>query len=207
MEINAREATSTQLYHALISIIRPRPIAWISTLSPDGVPNLAPFSFFTGITSDPPTVVFCGGHKADGQPKDTIRNAIATGEFVINVAPHALKEAMVGSSAEFPYQTDEFTVVGIEPVASKTVAPPGVVGSPARLECRLHQVVEIKNDAGKVTSHMVIGRVEYIEIADEVLDARGRIDPVKLDTIGRLGGAYYSRTRDVFTIRRPELKE
>lgn len=202
MQIDARTAKPTALYHALISIITPRPIAWISTLSPDGVPNIAPFSFFTGITSDPPTVVFCGGHKADGQPKDSIRNAMATGEFVVNVVPHALAQQMVASSAELPYETDEFEVAGLQMLASTTVAAPGVAGSPARLECTVHQVVEIKNDAGTVTSRMVIGRVEHIEIADEVLDERGRIDPRKLDPIGRLGGAYYSRTQDVFQIER-----
>ncbi len=204
MRFDPQTAASRDVYFTMIRLIVPRPIAWISTLSSEGVPNLAPFSFFTGVTSRPPTLAVCVGNKRGGVPKDTARNAIDTGELVVNIVPTSLAEPMVLTSGDYSPETDEIALAGLETLASERVAPPRVAGTPAQLECTLHQVVEIKDERDRVTNRMLIARIELVHVADEVIDSEGRIDPRRLDPLARLGGDDYASLGALREVARPK---
>lgn len=203
MQIDPADVSPSSLYYTLISTILPRPIAWVGTRSAAGVRNLAPYSFFTGLSANPPTLCFCAANKPHGRPKDSARNAIETGEFVVNVVPFALAEAMVATSGEYPDDADEFALVGLESVPGVRVAAPRVVGAPVSYECTVHQVVPLAADDGRITAHLIIGRIRHVHVDDAVLGDDGRVDPRKLDAIGRMGGAAYCRTTDLFEVARP----
>lgn len=183
-------------------MIAPRPIAWVSTMSGEGVVNLAPFSFFNGITSRPPTIMFVPVTKFDGTPKDTLRNIEETEEFVINLVSADLAEAMNATAAALPYGESEFARFGIESVASERVAPPRVATARVALECKLHQIVRMGDEPG--VANVVFGRILTAHVSDTVLGIDGRIDPRRLDLIGRMGGDDYCTTRDQFTVERPD---
>jgi flavin reductase (DIM6/NTAB) family NADH-FMN oxidoreductase RutF len=199
--INPEELPARDVYRWLISAITPRPIAWVSTVSPEGATNLAPFSFFNGVTSNPPSLLFCPVNDRNGAPKDTLRNVEATGEFVVNVCSFAQAEPMNASGGAFPYGESEFERCGIASAPSLTVKPPRVAAAPVAFECGLHQIVRI--GSGPLGGNIVIGLIRRIHVADAVLGADGFCDPAKLDTIGRMGGDLYTRTRDRFVIERP----
>jgi len=205
MQIDPTTVPPREIYHRMISMIVPRPIAWVSTLSGAGVANVAPFSFFTGVTSHPPTLVFCVGNKRGGIPKDTAANILETEEFVVNVVPYALTEAMVQTSAAYPAEVDEFESASLSTTPSARVAPPRVAGVPISIECRLHQCVPIEVTPGRVTSRMFIGRIELIHLDDDILDATGAIDPDRLDLVSRLGGQSYARIGERFEVPRPTV--
>jgi flavin reductase (DIM6/NTAB) family NADH-FMN oxidoreductase RutF len=205
MQIDPTTVPPREIYFRMISMIVPRPIAWVSTVSAEGVGNLAPFSFFTGVTSLPPTLVFCVGNKRGGVPKDTAANILATGEFVVNVVPYPLTEAMVQTSGSYSADVDEFDVAGLATIASARVTPPRIQGVPISIECRLHQCVPIEAEPGRVTSRMFIGRIELIHLDDDVLDSSGAIDPARLDLVSRLGGQGYARIGERFEVPRPTV--
>jgi len=190
-------------YFKMIECIVPRPIAWVSTQNKDGIKNLAPFSFFTGVTSTPATLLFCCGNKRGGVPKDTVANIIDTGEFVVNIVPHSLCQAMVKTSAPYPADIDEFEAAGVNFCPSKDVGPPRVKGAPIAFECTRYAIQEIKDDAERVTSRIVIGRIQLIHVDDAVLDSEGRVDVRRLDTVSRLGGQAYGQIGDTFEVPRP----
>jgi flavin reductase (DIM6/NTAB) family NADH-FMN oxidoreductase RutF len=190
-----------EVYQLMVQCITPRPIAWVSTLSPGGRANLAPFSFFNGVAGNPPTVLFCPVNRADGSRKDTLINVEASGEFVVNVVPFALAGAMNATSAEVPYEVDEFALAGVATAPARRVRPPRVRDAPACIECVLHQIVTV--GSGALGAHVVIGRIVCIEIADPALTAAGRVDPARLDTVGRMGANQYCRTSDLFELERP----
>lgn len=202
MEINLSTARASSIYQHLIRVIAPRPIAWVSTVSATGVTNLAPFSFFTGVGSRPPSVLFCPANRRDGGPKDTLKNILATREFVINVVPYRLADAMNLSSAELPSEESEFELTGLQISESAVVKAPGVSSSPIRMECRLLQHLAL--DDGPGGANIVLGEIVHMHLADNVLDSTGYADPVLLDLIGRLGGAAYCRTTEQFELPRPQ---
>lgn len=202
MRIDSATASARDLYLTLISTLVPRPIAWVATRSAAGVPNLAPFSFFMGVVADPPTLAFSVGRKDDGTPKDTARNILISKDFVVNVVPFALAPAMVQTSAELPYEVDEAVFAGLTLAPAGAVQADRVVGSPVQLECTLFQHVPISSGA-TITADLFIGRIQAIAVDDAVLDARGRVDPSKLDAVGRMGGALYCRTQTLFEVARP----
>ena len=191
-----------EFYKHMISFITPRPIAWVSTVSPEGAMNLAPFSFFNGVCAHPPTVLFCPANDREGREKDTLRNAESTGEFVVNIVNFALAEKMSATSAVLPYGESEFARFGIEATASVKVKPPRVAAAPVSLECMLHQIVRVGE--GPLAGNIVIGRIVLAHIEESVCTPEGPCDPAKLDTIGRMGGDLYSRTTDRFTVVRPK---
>ncbi len=191
-------------YAWMTSLITPRPIAWVSTVSADGKTNLAPFSFFSGVTSNPPTLMFVPVNTRDGNKKDTVRNIEAVPEFVVNVVPHALAEPMNDTAALLPHGESEFSAFGIEATASQHIRPPRVTKAPAAFECRLHQIVNVGE--GPLAAHIVIGRILCAHISDDVLDERGRVDVTKLDAVGRMEGEYFTTTRDRFSFKRPDRK-
>ena len=175
----------------LIGSIVPRPIAFVSTLAPDGTPNLAPFSFFTAISSDPPAICFAPGHRAcDDARKDTFNNIQATGEFVVNVVTESILVQANATATEFPPEIDEFRESGLTPAPSRVVKPPRVLESPINMECRLHQIVTLGPDrAGG--AFLVIGIIVMFHVAD-ALYADGRIDIEKLQPVARLGGIEFT---------------
>jgi flavin reductase (DIM6/NTAB) family NADH-FMN oxidoreductase RutF len=201
MRIDVSRADPDEVYRTLIGVVTPRPIAWVTTLDAQGRVNLAPFSFFNVFGSRPPVVVFSPALRGDGTKKDTLRNVEATGEFVLNAAVADLAEQVNLSSAELPPGQSEAELAGLTLVPSLRVRPPRVAAAPAHLECVLRQVIPIGEGPG--SANLVIGDVVLIDVADAVLDERGRVDPHKLGTIGRLGGDYYCRTADLFRMRRP----
>jgi flavin reductase (DIM6/NTAB) family NADH-FMN oxidoreductase RutF len=185
-------------YRVMIGLITPRPIGWVSTMSPNGVSNLAPFSFFNGVGAQPPTVMFSAVNRRDGSKKDTLLNVEANGEFVLNIASYELRDAVNSSGDDLPYEQSEFERCGLTAVPSARVRPPRVKEAKAHLECVVHQIVVVGD--GPLAASVVIGRVVLMQVDDAVLDEKGRVDPVKLDTIGRMGGDGYARTTDLFVM-------
>ena len=203
MIVDPAEAHPVQLYRLLIGSIVPRPIGWISTVSPLGVPNLAPFSYFNGVGVNPPSLCFSPLNRQDGSKKHTVLNLESTPQFVQNVVPAALANAMNLSSADYGYEESEFEKAGLTPIPSEKVKPPGVRESPVRFECEVHDVVRVGE--GAYAANLVIGRIVLIHIDEAVLDSEGLVDARKLDLIGRMGGDLYARTTDLFEITRPKL--
>ncbi len=186
------------------SCIVPRPIGWISTLSAKNVVNLAPYSFFNGVASDPPMVMFSSNGPALRPMKDTLANCADTGEFVFNMATWDLREAMNGTSAPINPDADEFELAGLEQTTSVLVKPPRVKASPVHMECVVHQIVELPSTDPKARNAMVLGRVVGIHIEDRVL-TDGLVDMAKARPIARLGYMDYTRVDLVFGMHRPSI--
>lgn len=189
-------------YKLMIGSIVPRPIAWVSTASKEGVLNLAPFSFFTAVCPDPMTICFSPMRRGtDGAKKDTLVNIEETGEFVVNVVSTGLALQMNQTSAEFPPDVDEFAAAGLTPVPSVAVAPPRVGESLVAYECELLQVIHV-GEARAGAGALVLGTVRRLHVADQLLD-EGRIRLDVLQPIGRMAGNDYVRCTDLFTLQRP----
>jgi flavin reductase (DIM6/NTAB) family NADH-FMN oxidoreductase RutF len=203
MEITPDSITQPERYKLLIGAIVPRPIAFVSTTSPDGQHhNLAPFSFFNGVGSNPMTLLFCPANRPDGSEKDTLRNCKpveegGTGEFVVNVASHPYAKKVAAASEILPYGESEFELTGLTMTPSAVVKPPRVKESSVAFECRTVQVIRT-NPGAPAGGNIVIGRVVHVFVRDDVINERFHIDPSKLDAIGRMGGLSYTRTRDRF---------
>ncbi|MBI3590966.1 MAG: flavin reductase family protein [Candidatus Melainabacteria bacterium] len=204
ISINTKEIPFQDRYKLLIGSIVPRPIGFISTISKDGIYNLAPFSFFNGVCSEPMTVLFCPVIRgSDGQEKDTLKNIKAIKEFVVNIVSEEFAEKMNQCSAEYPPDVDEFKESGLTPEKSKVVKPPLVKEAKVNMECKLIQLVEIGNKPGGGT--VVIGEVVYFHAREDVYQD-GKIILSKLKPIGRLGGTEYCRVTDNFSLPRPQIK-
>lgn len=186
------------------SVVAPRPIGWISTVDADGTPNLAPFSYFNGISATPPMVMFACNAPDDRHEKDTIANVRATGEFVVNLATWTLREEMNRSSETVPHGVDEFMLAGIEKLASRVVRPPQVAASPVSMECKLLRICDFEPEhPGERRSSVAFGRVVSIRVADDYMDASGRFDVLKAAPIARLHGFNYLAARELFELTRP----
>jgi flavin reductase (DIM6/NTAB) family NADH-FMN oxidoreductase RutF len=189
------------MYKLMIGAIVPRPIAFVSTQDEHGVRNLAPFSYFTGCSTNPPVVCFCSAVRSGPEPqKDTLRNIRATGEFVVNIVTEEIAEQMNATSAEVGPEVDEFELSGLTPLAGERVAAPRVAESPIQMECRLRQVIEVSPLPGG--GNLILGQVVLFHIREDLLED-GKIDPEKLRAIGRMGGPSYTRTRNRFEMQRP----
>jgi flavin reductase (DIM6/NTAB) family NADH-FMN oxidoreductase RutF len=202
MHIDVSQAPFLDVYQTLVSVVTPRPIAWVTTIDRDNRVNLAPFSFFNAFGGNPPVVVFSPTLRRDGSKKDTLLNVEATGEFVVNAAVAPLANEVNASSKELPHGDSEVDHVGLHVVPSVKVKPPRLAESPVNLECKLIQVVPLGQ--GPIAGNLVIGEVLMIHVADRVLDEAGKVDPRKLQTIARLGGDFYCHTSDLFTMHRPK---
>jgi flavin reductase (DIM6/NTAB) family NADH-FMN oxidoreductase RutF len=181
------------------SICVPRPIAWISSLSIDGVPNLAPFSQFTNLSFDPPCIVVSARFNTD-----TARNVNATSEFVVNMATYEMKDAVNATSAVLPAEADEAALAGLEMLPSKIVKPQRVAASPVQMECRLFQSVVIPGRLPDNPNNLIIGRVVGVHIRDEVLTPDGRIDITRIRPLARMGYLDYTSVENVFTMPPPD---
>lgn len=182
-------------YQLMTSLVIPRPIAWVSSLSAEGVRNLAPHSYFNAISSDPLIV-----HFTSTGVKDSLTNVRATKEFVVNIVSLELVEKMNLTSADFPPGVDEFRWAGLEGAASQMVAPERVADAKAAFECRLADVVS------KGNGHMVFGEVVSIYVDDSIL-VDGRVKAELLKPVARLGGAQYSAVTEVFELARPKWSD
>jgi len=201
--IDPREAGFQNVYKLLIGAVVPRPIAFVSTVSREGIPNLAPFSFFTAVSANPPVVCFCPVRRPGSNPyKDTLSNISATREFVVNIVSEEFAEQMNATSAEFPPEVDEFEASGLTPVPSDLVRPPRVAESHVQMECKLYLTIEFGELPG--SGNLVLGEVVRFHVDDQYFDDF-RIDPDKLRPIGRMGGATYTRTTDRFDMARPKV--
>lgn len=202
MTVDPRETNYLDIYKLLIGSIVPRPIAFVSTLSREGIRNLAPFSFFTGVSANPPMVAFCPTRRTGPHPtKDTYDNIAATREFVVNIVSEEFAEKMNITSAECPPEVDEFEASGLTPIPSELVKPPRVRESHVQMECKLYLTVDISGMPGG--GALVLGEVVRFHVDDDYVD-NFKIDPAKLRAIGRMGGATYTRTTDRFEMIRPK---
>jgi flavin reductase (DIM6/NTAB) family NADH-FMN oxidoreductase RutF len=203
MGIDISKLPAQEAYKILLGAVAPRPIAWVSTISAAGVTNLAPFSFFNGICSNPPAVLFCPSNPVDREIKDTLRNVRETRQFVVNVVTESNVEKANLTSATYPFGVSEFEEVGLTPLESVVVRPPRVAESPIHLECELMQIVEVGQPAPG-SGNVVIGRVVYAHVADEAWNGeRHHIDIRKIKQVSRLAGNNYAPVREVFSLKRP----
>ena len=198
MLIDPHTLSPPDRYRLLIGCILPRPIAWMSTLSPEGIRNLAPFSFFGGVTAHPLTVMVSISRRQN-QPKDSARNLLASGEAVIHIPPRPMAEAMVKTSADVVPEVDEFELATVPTEPSTAVKPPRIVGAPIALECRLARHLEM----GTRTTDVFFLEVILVHLLDETLKD-GLPDPTLACAVGRLGGNEYCDTHEVFSIARPK---
>jgi flavin reductase (DIM6/NTAB) family NADH-FMN oxidoreductase RutF len=197
------ELSPEKRYALIISVMVPRPIAWVSSVDAEGRPNVAPFSFFTCVATHPLLVGFTVMSRA-GRAKDTLANAERTGEWVINVVTEDLLPQAVRTSIEAPPDFDEARYAGLELEPAVEVRAPRIKGSPVHMECRRHQIIPFGIADGRSNpSYFVVGEVVRLHVADAVL-ADGRVDPLALAAAGRMGGPLYTRTRELLRYDRPQ---
>jgi flavin reductase (DIM6/NTAB) family NADH-FMN oxidoreductase RutF len=199
MELDLLGEYASRAYPILASLVTPRPIALVTTLSPEGVINAAPFSFFNVLGADPPILGFAPGNRDDGSPKDTARNIRATHQFVVNLVDEQIAEAMNRCAATYPYGVNELEQAGLTAQPSSLVRPPRIAESPASLECEEWGTLEIGEN------RLVIGLIKRLHVRDELVDVeRMRIHSELLRTIGRMASPHwYCRTGERFEMIRP----
>ncbi len=199
MELDLEGQYADRAYQLLASVVTPRPIAFVTTISPEGKINAAPFSFFNLFGDDPPILGFAPGDRPDGTPKDTVLNIRATHEFVVNLVDEGIAEAMNKCAASLPYGVNELEPAGLHSVASSLVKPPRIAESPVSLECVEWGTLQIGGN------RLVIGVIKRMHLREELFDAeKGRIHTEKLQVIGRMASPHwYCRTRDRFEMIRP----
>ena len=206
MEICPEDLEVRDRYKLLIGTIVPRPIAFVSTVSADGAHNLAPYSFFNGVGSDPMTMLFCPVTDSDGSDKDTLRNALppdegGVGEFVVNVATEVYARKVAAAAEKLPHGESEFELTGLTPIASSRVRAPRLAESPVSYECETIQIIRT-NPGRPASGNIVLGRVLCIHVDDALINERFHVDASRLAAIGRMGGPEYCRTRDRFQMPR-----
>jgi flavin reductase (DIM6/NTAB) family NADH-FMN oxidoreductase RutF len=200
MELDLEGKYSKRAYSILASLVTPRPIAWVTTLGPDGVVNAAPFSFFNLLGANPPILGFCPGDRDDGTPKDTARNIRLSHEFVVNLVDEKIAEAMNRTAASLPYGVSELQSAGLTTASSSSVKPPRIAESPASLECVEWGTLQIGGN------RLIIGLVKRVHMRDELFDPQTqRIRGELFHVIGRMASPnWYCRTSDRFEMKRPD---
>lgn len=194
-------------YNPFKACVVPRPIGWISTISPEGIPNLAPYSQFQNLTFDPPYVMFAANQNTQGRRKDTVLNVEQTGEFVYNMATFDLREAVNRSASEVPFEVDEFELAGVTKVPSIRVKPFRVAESPIQFECRYHSTLRLPGHGIMGSVDLVIGKVVLVHIKDEFITPDGRIDLLRIRPLARLGYYDYTTVESIFEMVIPEATE
>ena len=200
MELDLEKEFADRAYPILVSLVTPRPIALVTTVSADGKVNAAPFSFFNVMGANPPICAFAPGDRENGTPKDTARNVRATHEFVVNLVDESIAEAMNKCAASLPYGENELQHAGLTAAPSSVVKPPRIAEAPASLECTEWGTLRIGEN------RVIIGVIKRIHLRDELYDAgKRRVRSEKLLTIGRMASPHwYCRTRDRFEMIRPK---
>ena len=186
------EIPTKDMHQFLLGTVAPRPIAFVSTIDEEGKPNLAPYSFFNAFSSNPPIVVFSSNRRvADNTTKDTLHNVKATGECVINAVTYDIVRQMAVTSVQFDSDVNEFEKSGLTPMASDLVKPFRVAESPAHLECKVRDIITLGEEGG--AGHLIMCDVVRMHVSERVIDNNNRIDPDKMDLMGRMGRAHYVR--------------
>ncbi|MFZ4572966.1 MAG: flavin reductase family protein [Phycisphaerales bacterium] len=204
MDLDPATLPVPERYKLLIGGIVPRPIAVVSTADASGRYNVAPFSFFAGVGSNPMSLLFCPANKPDGSEKDTLINCKpvsegGTGEFVVNVMSISHITRAIAAAEELPYGESEFPMIGLTPTPSSRVAPPRIAEAAVSYECRTLQVIRT-NPGAPAGGNIVIGEVVHVWIREGIANDRLHVDPAKLDAAGRMGGYGYCTTRDRFDV-------
>lgn len=207
LQIDPKAHSYSDIYKLMIGAVVPRPIAFVSSIDAAGTRNLAPFSYFTVCSSNPPYVVFSPSHRGpNNPPKDTLYNIRETRNFVVNIVSEEFLAQMNSTSADFPHGTDEFAVSGLTPVVSERVTAPRVLEAHVQMECTLHNILTLSDKPGGgslVIGEVVLFHVDRTVLADPERDLF-KIDPHKLRAIGRMGGPTYTRTEDLIDMERPK---
>ncbi len=199
MQFDPQIVAPQSIYKLLIGCVVPRPIAWVSSLSEDAMPNLAPFSFFMAVCNNPPTLAFSSGRRED-KKKDTVRNIEYTQDFVVNLVDDALAEQMNLTSGEYPPAVDEFALTGLTAAPGIKVKAPRVAEAPISMECRVVQILPV----GHGPHSLVLGEIVSFHIRYDLYDPNtGRIDMHRLHPVGRLAGNLYTHVHDIFEMKRP----
>lgn len=204
LSFNPYDLPIKQRHQYMIGAVGPRPICWASTVDEDGNSNLAPYSFFNGYSSNPPTLVFSSNRRGrDNTTKDTLENIQKTMEVVINVVPFSLVHQMNISSTDYPSGVNEFEKAGVTAIPSETVKPFRVKESPVQFECKVKEIIYLGNEGG--AGNLFICEIQKVHIDESILDENKQIDPHKIDLVGRMGGNYYVRAsgKAVFEINNP----
>jgi len=192
LTIDPTQIATRDLHQFILGAVSPRPIAFASTISTDGVPNIAPYSFFNAFSSNPPILIFSSNRRvANNTTKDTLKNVQDTGEVVINVVPHSIVRQMAMASIEWSSEVNEFEKTGLTPLASDLVKPFRIAESPVQMECKVEQILPLGDQGG--AGNLIVCRIVRMHIAEEVLNENGRIDPHKIDLMGRMGRFWYVR--------------
>ncbi len=192
LTIDPTQIPTKDLHQYILGAVSPRPIAFASTVSTDGIPNLAPYSFFNAFSSNPPILIFSSNRRvANNTTKDTLKNVEDTGEVVINVVPYAIVRQMALCSIEYDADVNEFEKAGFTPLPSERVRPFRVAESPVQMECVVEKILPLGEGGG--AGNLIICRIVLMHIAEHILTDSGRIDPHKIDLMGRMGRFYYAR--------------
>lgn len=204
LRVNPSEVGNQESFKYLVGAVTPRPIAFVSTISKDGINNLSPFSFFNVFGSNPPVLAFSPARRGrDNTTKDTYSNLKETRQCVVHIVSYSMVEQMNQSSAEYDSDVDEFIKSGFTPIDSEFVKAKRVKESPVHFECELYDIVEVGGKAG--SANLAICEIKMIHVREDILDEKGLIDPFKLDAIGRNGGNWYTRANGdaLFQVEKP----
>jgi flavin reductase (DIM6/NTAB) family NADH-FMN oxidoreductase RutF len=203
LSLDPKELPQQKLHQYLLGAIGPRPIAFASTLDEQGRPNLAPYSFFNVFSSNPPILIFSPARRGrDNTTKHTLENALINRECVINIVNYPMVEQMSLASTEYPEGVSEFEKAGLTPIASEVVKPFRVKEAPVQFECKINDVIALGNQGG--AGNLVICEVVRIHISESILDEDGRISPIKIDQVARMGGHFYTRANQgLFQLPQP----
>lgn len=202
--IQPGEVSVAKFHGLLLGAVAPRPIALASTLNPDGSPNLSPFSFFNVFSANPPIAIFSPARRVrDNTTKHTLENVLHTPEVVINIVNYSMVQQTSLSSTEYAQGVNEFVKSGLKPVTSTLVKPPGVMEAPARLECKVKEVISLGDQGG--AGNLIVCEILMIHVKDELLNEAGGIDPRKIDLVARMGGDWYCRANGdaLFEVPKP----
>jgi len=195
LEINPNSIRTKDLHQYLLSSIAPRPIALASTIDPNGINNVSPFSFFNIFSANPPIAIFSPARRVrDNTTKDTLENIYDIKEVAINIVNKDIIDKVITTSKDYPKEIDEFTESGLTPIASKLIKPYRVKESPIQMECKVNQVIELGNKGG--AGNLIICKIILIHISHNILDKDLRIDPNKIKLVGRLGADWYCKSYD-----------
>lgn len=203
MKLDPKDTKTAHLHSIMLGAVQPRPIAFASTVDEDGNVNLSPYSFFNVFSANPPVMIFSPARRVrDNTIKHTLINARATGEVVINIVNYDIVQQMSLSSTEYAAGVDEFVKAGLTAAPSDIVAPPRVAESPVQFECKVKEIVELGQEGG--AGNLIICEVVMVHVNDDVLDEEGKIDQAKIDTVARMGGNWYCRSKDaMFEVPKP----
>lgn len=202
ISLNPADQSERDNYKLMIGSIIPRPIAFVTTLSSSGILNAAPYSYFNIVTANPP-MISISVQRRNGERKDTARNAVERGEFVVHISDHSIITQINETAANLPPEESEVALTELTAIASENVAVPGIEEAKVRMECVLEQAIPLGGEEGSPACDLLIGRIVYFHM-DEAIYNQGYIDHGKLDPISRLAGNTYSRLGEIFEIERPK---